>query len=86
MDNRLARIEDKLDKVVEKIGSIDVTMARNTEQLAEHMRRTELLEEEVKPISTHVANLKGVTKLLAILALLAGVIEGAVALLEHVSR
>lgn len=56
MDNdRNTRIEDKIDKLVEKIGSIDVTLAAQHESLKDHIRRTELLEQKMEPVEHHVA-------------------------------
>lgn len=51
---RLERIEDKIDKALDRISSIDVTIAAQHVSLAEHMRRTTLIEQELKPIKTHV--------------------------------
>jgi hypothetical protein len=63
-DKRLHRIELALN-------SIDKTLAVNTEHLADHIRRTRILEEEIKPISKHVQQMQGAGKLIALLALLA---------------
>jgi NurA-like 5'-3' nuclease len=49
-DERLLRIEDKIDRISDKISSIDVTLVSQHESLKEHMRRTELLEKAVEPI------------------------------------
>jgi hypothetical protein len=38
----------KLDDINEKIANIDKTLAVNTELLAEHIKRTELLEGDLK--------------------------------------
>lgn len=65
MDERLFRIEDKLDKALDSQQEIKLN-------LAEHMRRTELAEiavenlaEAIKPIQEHVALIRGVSKLFA---------------------
>lgn len=59
MENRLVRIEERLDKLVEIQTEISIS-------LNEHMRRTEIAEgnidkivEELKPVQEHVAILKG---------------------------
>ena len=49
-NDRDVRIEDKLDKVAEKIGEINVTLGEQHVSLLEHMRRTSLLEDEIKPL------------------------------------
>lgn len=64
-------VHEKLDKIQSDISEIKVTLAVNTEQLKEHMRRSDLLEarveqvnDELKPVQEHVAMLKGMAKLL----------------------
>lgn len=61
MQDEIRRLEDKLDRVAEDIVDIKVTMARNTQSLEEHMRRSlaneeaiDILKQEVKPIEEHV--------------------------------
>lgn len=74
-NNKLDKIEDKLDAVIQRINSIDVTLAAQHESLKDHIRRTELLEEEVKPIKAHVDGLKGVIRFFWFLGILAGIAE-----------
>lgn len=85
-DDRLTRIEDKIDHVVDKIGNIDVTLAKQHEQLEYHIKRTDLLEKSVKPIETHVTMIHGVLKAIGILAIGAGIAQAAVAVLEYLRR
>lgn len=42
------------DRIMEKLAEIDRTLILNTTHLAEHMRRTEILESEIKPVKQHV--------------------------------
>lgn len=74
-DKRLERIEEKLDKVVEHIGSIDITLATQHVSLAEHIKRTAMLEEQIIPINKHVNMVKGAIALLTILATIAGIVS-----------
>lgn len=74
-DKRLNRLEDKLDHISEKIGSIDTTLAAQHVSLKEHMRRTSLLEEDMKPIKKHVHHVHGALKLIGLIATIAGIIE-----------
>jgi nitrogen fixation/metabolism regulation signal transduction histidine kinase len=74
MDDRLLRIEDKIDRLVEVQTLIQL-------DVAEHIRRTEIAEnniqqiaKEIKPIQEHVAFLRISGKLIAALAALAAVI------------
>lgn len=71
-DQRLSRIEDKLDKVVESISRIDVTLAAQHVSLEEHIRRTNILEDEVKPIKDHVNVMKALVKVVGILSAILG--------------
>lgn len=71
MDDRWKRIDEKLDVIVEKIHTIDVTLVRNTSSLEEHIRRTELLEkavdnlnDEIRPIQSHVKTINLFVKIL----------------------
>ncbi len=52
-DGILNRLEDKVDHISDKISSIDSTLAAQHVSLQEHMRRTSLLEGEVKPLVRH---------------------------------
>lgn len=55
----------KLEKIDERLTSIEHTLLRNTISLEEHMRRSaraedgiKMLADELKPIQLHVSNLK----------------------------
>lgn len=50
----LNRIIDKLDKLDERLDAVDTTLVRNTASLEEHVRRTNLLEQDMRPIKAHV--------------------------------
>lgn len=72
MKEILARIEQKVEKIDDHLASMDKTLVKQEANLEEHMRRTELLEEqhkhfetELEPINAHVNQVKGVIKLLA---------------------
>lgn len=68
------RIEDKLDKVVDHIASIEVTLAKQHTSLEEHIRRTNILESKVEPIEKHVNMVQGAIKLILILSAAAGIL------------
>jgi hypothetical protein len=72
MDQRLERLEDKMDKMIDAQSYIRA-------DLQEHMRRTEIAEtnieqiaQAIRPIQSHVAFVSGLGKLLSILGTLAG--------------
>ena len=82
-EKKLEQIETKIDKLDNRLDSIDITLAKQHVVLEEHIKRTEILEKDVAPIKTHVAKVEGALKLVGILSLIAGILEGAVMLLEY---
>lgn len=74
LEKRLDRVEGKIDLMTDRLGSIDTTLAAQHEVLKEHIRRTEILEEDVKPIKAHVAMISGVLKFIGLLVPIAALI------------
>lgn len=66
---------NKWDSIVDRLGKIDTTLASQHEVLKEHVRRTQLLEEEVKPIKKHVAMIEGAMRLIGLVGVLATIVE-----------
>ncbi len=81
-DKRLERIERKLDDSNDHLASIDVTLAMQHESLRDHIRRTTLLEQELRPIKRHVDMVSGVLKFIVII----GVILGIVAAIQSLTK
>lgn len=84
-----SRIHDKLDRIEEQIGIINVTLAKQHEQLRFHIRRTTLLEEhlehlrgEVKPIQRHVAIIDGGLKVLGAISAIVAFVATALKVVE----
>lgn len=73
-DERLTRIENKLDTISGRMGQIDVTLAAQHTSLQEHMRRTSLLEARIEPIEKHKYMVDGVLKFLGVVSLTGGVV------------
>lgn len=84
--DRFGRMEDKLDHIVDRIGSIDVTLAAQHVSLKEHMRRTELLEGQMAPLQKTASMVHGVLKLIGLLALVATICEGALQVLQFIRK
>lgn len=84
MKEELLRIENKIDKITERISSIDGTLIAQHVSLADHIRRTELLEAQLKPVERHVVMVHGAFKLIGILALLGGILGAIVEFLTYV--
>ena len=81
----LEKLDEKLDKVEERLGSIDVTLAKNTQSLDEHIRRTELAEEaiglikeELKPIQKHVTQVHTILQAIGFVSLVVSIAAGIV--------
>lgn len=68
MKEELQKIELKIDKLDTKLDSVDTHLAVYNEQLKIHIKRTELIEQDLLPIKAHVHQLKGAAKLVAIVA------------------
>lgn len=84
MIDDLKRIESKVDIISDKISSIDSTLAAQHVSLSDHIRRTEILETAIIPLTKHDAMMQGVLKGIGILALAGTVTEALVALLQFI--
>lgn len=69
------RIESKLDSIVEDISSLKVTAAEHHAVLKEHIRRTEILEAEMKPVRQHVYMVNGGVKLVALIGVILAIAQ-----------
>lgn len=85
----MSEIGEKLDRVIEAIHRIDVTLARQEENLREHMRRTEIAEKsietlraEVKPVQQHVLRVEGIIKALTVSGVVVGIVTGLIKVME----
>lgn len=69
------RILDKLDKLDDRLNNIDKTLVKQEENLAEHMRRTDLLEKKFEPVEDHVKHVTGIGKAIAFIGVIAGIVK-----------
>lgn len=83
MEKRFDKLEEKLDTVIDHIGHINVTLARNTKDLEHHIRRTEineetldLLKQEISPLKTAHAEAQGASKAVKAMWGVVGVLIG----------
>ncbi len=67
-DERIIRIEDKIDKLGDHLGRIDVTIASQHEVLKEHIRRTQAIEKVIEPHQKIYITGKGVLKICGLIA------------------
>jgi hypothetical protein len=71
---KLEVIENKIDKIDSRLNSIDTTLVSQHEVLKEHIRRTELLEEDVAPIKKEMSMFHGALALVGLLCTVATII------------
>ncbi len=64
-----------LERLYERINSIDKTLSAQHVTLKEHIRRTELLEVQLEPVKRHVAMVNGALKFIGLLGIISGIIE-----------
>lgn len=64
----LIRLESKVDKIGDQIGSINVTLAEQHVTLKDHIRRTELLEQALVPVTPVVTIVKFLAEVVGVLA------------------
>lgn len=86
MKLQLDRIENKLDLISDRLNNVDVTLASQHVSLADHIRRTELLEIAVAPLTKESHMIHGVLKAVGILSLLGGIGSGIAALLPYLRK
>jgi archaellum component FlaC len=71
----LKRLEDKIDKIVSEVSSVNLTLAAQHVTLENHIARTEALEEQVQPLKEAHTELKGVIKFVKIIGVLLAMAE-----------
>ena len=57
-----------MDRIDERLDSLDKNMAVNNTLLEYHIKRTDMLEEEVKPLKGHVLKAQGVLVFIGVLS------------------
>jgi hypothetical protein len=89
MSDKLDYLIAKVDKIADDVAEIAKQDAVQNEQLAQHMKRSDLLEirveqvqSEIRPIQTHVDMVKGAFKLLAVAATIVGMIAALIKIVE----
>jgi hypothetical protein len=63
------------NEILQKLSSIDVILTKQQASLDYHIRRTDILEEKIKPIEVHMTELKGIVKLLKLIGIFATIVE-----------
>lgn len=78
----MKRIEDKIDIIVEKIGNMDVTLAKQEQQIGYHIKRTDLLEQLVAPAVKLAADVQGIKKTGKLVAAVVGTLAAILKILH----
>lgn len=86
MDDRLERIENKLDKVVDEISEIKETTAKQQVSLDYHIKRTDLLEEKLEPVEAHVQLVSSLFKIIGGIAVIAGIVSVIFQILSYANK
>lgn len=79
--SKLDKLDSKIDSTNDRLNSMDKTLVKQEENLKEHMRRTAILEEGLKPVQKHVTRVEGALKLLGVISVLVGIAAGVAKLL-----
>ena len=69
------RVLDKLDKIETAMNKQEINLARLTVSVEEHVKRTNMLEEDMRPMKRHVNMVEGALKLIALSGILATIVE-----------
>ena len=70
------KMEQKVDKILESVIRMEEHVERNTKDLSEHIRRTELLECRTDKLESWRDKWAGALKFVSITALVSGVVSG----------
>ena len=73
MDSKYDKLEGKIDKLDTRLDAIDVHLATYNEQLKIHIKRSEILEQELVPVKSHVALMNNLAKIVVFLGIIAGI-------------
>lgn len=72
--NQLDHLHRKTDRILDSHVEMVRLQGQHSEQLAEHIRRTRLLEEQLGPVRAHVSQIDGGVKLIGLISVISGVV------------
>jgi hypothetical protein len=75
MEQKIDRLIDKVDKIEDTLVKQEVNLARLTVSVEEHVKRSNNLEEALKPVQRHVVLVEGALKFIGLLGVLATIVE-----------
>lgn len=77
------RLEGKIDNIVDQVGNINVTLAKQHASIEEHIRRTNILEEKLIPIEKKFYEISGIVRLGGWVVGLLSVVVGLLKIIEY---
>lgn len=83
---RQTRIEDKVDKLADKLDVMNATMIKQEFNLREHMKRTSIAEQRIEKLSADVFPLKivaAVFKITVSMGIVLGILASIYQILEY---
>ncbi|BAQ92899.1 hypothetical protein [uncultured Mediterranean phage uvMED] len=76
MKDEIEKLSEKLDKIDDRIDRIDKHLAVYNNQLEFHIKRTNKIEDELKPLKSSFFKAQGALAFLGILGLITGIFVG----------
>ncbi len=87
------RLFETLDKISDRINEVEKTLVKQEANLSEHMKRTELAEEnlqllreELKPLEKHVYYIEGAFKLVGGIGVIVSLVVGFIKILTFLGQ
>jgi uncharacterized coiled-coil protein SlyX len=75
MDDRFNRLEEKIDKIDDKLAKTNEILAAQHVSLEMHMKRTDLLEQKLEPVERHVAAVHTILKFIGLISVFATILD-----------
>jgi len=75
--------EEKMDVLLKQQGEMNVILALQEVSLAEHIKRTDILEAKLEPVEKHVDAVNVILKIIGALSVAATIIIGALKLVSE---
>lgn len=76
MEKRFDKIEEKLDKIGEDLNEIKLTQTEQAKDLKYHIKRTDLIENQLIPLVAAKHKIDGAFKVIGIIATIVGFVIG----------
>ena len=74
--------EEKLDVLIEEQHSMNIILAKQEVSLAEHIKRTNILESKLEPVEKHVSMVNAGLKIIGAISVAATIIIGILKLVQ----